>query len=306
MSNGPIDIVVPWVNPDDEEWKRSFTKWKERETGVRPDCRYRDFGLFQYCVRGALENCPWARNVVVVLASPSQRPEWLIEMENDEPRLRIVYHSDYIPEQFLPTFNSNVIEMFYMMIPGLADNFIAINDDMYITTPTEDTDFFVDDVPVDDCQYLPHERWSGYGYFDMTMRNNHLIAHEYTGKYRYIRDLHVAISHRKPVWLDVWGKYGSKFIRGMKRSRFRQDTNFTHWLFRWVNILSGKFVNRSLNAYESYYVLSDGQRFDRIIKDVFRKKVVCLNDQEALTFDVARVARGLDEIFSTRYSYEKN
>lgn len=302
MSNGPIDIVVPWVNPGDNEWKKSFEYWKKRETGIRPDCRYRDFGIFNYCIQSALENCPWANSIIVVLASPSQKPQWLDEMVAANPKLRIVYHSEYIPKQFLPTFNSNVIEMFYMMIPNLSSNFLVINDDMFFTSPTEETDFFVDDKPVDNREYIRDERWRGYGYFDCNMRNNRHFIRKFLHCNQFIKDPHLAIAHRKDVWLDVWKTFLPYFIKAMKASKFRHQNNVTHWLFRWIYLLSGNYVQRSINEYEKYIILRDGQNFNEIKNAMYSTKVLCINDQECLTYDFNRVKKHLQTILAERFS----
>ena len=44
----------------------------------------------------------------------------------------LVNHKDYIPEQFLPTYNSVVIERYLHRIPDLAEHFVYFNDDFYI------------------------------------------------------------------------------------------------------------------------------------------------------------------------------
>lgn len=31
FNSEPIDIVVPWVNPNDNEWQNLFNYWKEKE-----------------------------------------------------------------------------------------------------------------------------------------------------------------------------------------------------------------------------------------------------------------------------------
>lgn len=44
-----------------------------------------------------------------------------------------------------PTFNTNVIESFLHLIPGLTDRFIQINDDTMISKPLEPSEFFTPD-----------------------------------------------------------------------------------------------------------------------------------------------------------------
>ena len=67
----------------------------------------------------------------------------------EHPRLRIVSHEEYIPPQYLPTFNSNVIELWLHRIPELAEQFVLFNDDMYLIAPVASEDFFQKGVPME-------------------------------------------------------------------------------------------------------------------------------------------------------------
>lgn len=57
-----------------------------------------------------------------------QVPEFL---NHNNPKITLIKHSDYMPEKYLPTFNSNVIELNYHRITELSDNFVLFNDDCY-------------------------------------------------------------------------------------------------------------------------------------------------------------------------------
>ena len=55
-------------------------------------------------------------------------PSWL---NKEHPKLNIVNHKDFIPEKYLPTFNSHALWNMHR-IPGLAENFVYFNDDMFL------------------------------------------------------------------------------------------------------------------------------------------------------------------------------
>ena len=59
-------------------------------------------------------------------------PKWL---NIDNEKLVIVNHQDYIPEKYLPTFNSNVLDLNMFRIPGLSEQYINFNDE-YICNKT--------------------------------------------------------------------------------------------------------------------------------------------------------------------------
>ena len=55
---------------------------------------------------------PWINQIVFV--TYGHLPQFLKE---NHPKLKIIRHADYIPEEYLPTFNSNTIEMNFYKIP---------------------------------------------------------------------------------------------------------------------------------------------------------------------------------------------
>lgn len=69
-------------------------------------------------------------------------PPWL-DLEN--PRLRIVRQSEFVPREFLPTFSSITIEHFLWRIPGLSEYFLYANDDMMFGKPLSPDFFFAED-----------------------------------------------------------------------------------------------------------------------------------------------------------------
>ena len=131
-----MDVVITYVDGNDPAWKRDY----ERYTNVPVmEKRYRDWGTLKYLLRG-IEICmPFIRNVYLVVSHQSQIPEWA-----DTSNLKIVLHSDIIPEEYLPTFNSTAIEMFLHTIEGLDEQFIYFNDDMFPVGKCTAEDFFKD------------------------------------------------------------------------------------------------------------------------------------------------------------------
>ncbi len=73
----------------------------------------------------------------------------------NHPKLHIVKHEDYIPKEFLPAFNSHVIEMYLHRIKGLSERFVYFNDDMFMIRPLCQTDFFKDGKPCDMLAFQP-------------------------------------------------------------------------------------------------------------------------------------------------------
>ncbi|WP_232353077.1 hypothetical protein [Hafnia alvei] len=57
------------------------------------------------------------------LVTCGQVPLWL-DIKNE--KLNVVSHADFIPNEYLPTFNSNAIELNIHRIEGLSDKFVFV------------------------------------------------------------------------------------------------------------------------------------------------------------------------------------
>ncbi|MQS46075.1 sugar phosphotransferase [Lactobacillus salsicarnum] len=141
----PIDFVVTWVNNHDEDWQRKKAKYERKQPESRQNDeiaqnRYRDFGLFKYWFRSIEQNASWVHKIYIV--TDHQVPDFL---NLDNPKIKIIDHSEIIDKQFLPTFDSNTIEWNLFKIPGLSEHFVYFNDDCFINQPVQPEDFFSKD-----------------------------------------------------------------------------------------------------------------------------------------------------------------
>lgn len=141
-----IDFVVTWVDDSDENWLKEKRKYDivGDKTNANNDTRYRDWGLLKYWFRGVEKNCPWVNKIFFI--TYGHVPKWL---NLNNPKLAIVKHEDYIPSKYLPTFNSNVIELHLNKIKQLSNQFVLFNDDMFIIDKVKEKDFFKNGKPVE-------------------------------------------------------------------------------------------------------------------------------------------------------------
>ena len=58
-----------------------------------------------------------------------KKPDWL---NLDHPKLKLVTHKEFMPNEYLPTYNSAAIELNLHRIEGLSENYLYFNDDMYL------------------------------------------------------------------------------------------------------------------------------------------------------------------------------
>lgn len=330
-----IDFVVLWVDGADPDWQRQRAQYapETADNGSDPN-RFRDWDLMRHWFRCVERFAPWVNRVFFV--TNGQVPPWL---GPDHPKLRLVSHSDYIPAEFLPTFNSNVIELWLHNIPDLSEHFVLFNDDMFLTAPVEPEDFFVDGLPresalldmataasSDDC--LPHMLINNGAVLNMHFRKKEVLRRQaskfFTLRYgkdlmrnvllapfQYFstfRDPHLPSSHRKSTFRQVWAEE-SALLTACSRNRFRSKTDLTHWLMKCWAICEGNFMVRPTSWGRHYELWEDG--IDGICADLAagRYKAVCINDSKTdIDFDSLkmRLTRAFDDLVPQPSGFERD
>lgn len=141
VQNSAIDIVYTWVDGSDSALREKKQRYMPLENAVSSvshgKALYRDNQELRFSLRSIEAYLPWVRYIHIV--TDNQIPAWLDEAH---PKIRIVDHTDIIPAHYLPTFSSRVIEAFLHKIPGLAEQYIYCNDDVFFAAQTTPDDFF--------------------------------------------------------------------------------------------------------------------------------------------------------------------
>lgn len=138
-----IDLVYLGVDGSDPVWlakKNAVCGAVISDAATNGVGRYVDNDELKYSLRSIECYAPWVRKIFIV--TDSQIPKWL---DTSNPRIKIVDHKEIIPGQYLPCFNSSVIEHFICKIPGLSEHFLYANDDMFINRCVSPEDFFASD-----------------------------------------------------------------------------------------------------------------------------------------------------------------
>jgi hypothetical protein len=131
----PIDAVYTWIDKTDESFREELKRFQ-------PSAASSDRSLFEsndelrYSLRSLEVYAPWINHVYII--TNGQTPSWLA----NSSKATIVHHAEILDRQYLPTFNSHVIESALHKIPGLAEHYVYFNDDMFLLNPTRPTDFF--------------------------------------------------------------------------------------------------------------------------------------------------------------------
>ena len=326
MPRSGIDFVVLWVDGDDPAWQAERELYLPGKQALQPcenggtQNRFRDWGLMRYWFRGVERFAPWVDNVWFV--TNGQKPAWLCAAH---PKLHCISHRDYIPAQFLPTFNSNVIELFLHNIPDLSEKFVLFNDDMFLVSPTPPDDFFdaktglpresaLLDAPgtSDPGDCLPHMLLNNAAilnrHFDkreVLKRNagkffsprygGDLLRNVLLAPFTYFcafRDPHLPSSYRKCTFETVWEKEHDALL-SCAPNRFRSKNDYTHWLMKCWQICEGNFSVRG-NAWGRHYELWEDD-IDTVCKGILsgRYRAVCVNDSKTdIDFEDCRAKLG--------------
>jgi len=301
----PIDIVVPYVNNSDPMWLKEFLRYKSNN-GDRGSNRFRDLGIFKYFFRGVDKCCPWINNLFLVVQGESQVPKWL---NRNNPKIKIVYHDDYIPKSYLPTFNSNVIEDFIYRIPNLSKNFIYCNDDMIFLKPLQPTDFFDNGRPIgvkriDTESYKKNGTSIFHHMLFNTVMSFNLIAK--TGKLIKYKDFHLPIPYDKSIWESTWEHHGKKIEDSLKGSTFRLPKNIIHWLFYYLQMYTG--ITKDDPNYllqNGYLSLSDTSKPEDIRNKLDTAAAICINDCIKNNMGIVKKCKDLlEQHFPEKSSYE--
>ena len=289
-----IDYVVPMVFHDDVEWRKVYEETGRRysEDDLIEFVRYRSWGTEELLIRCVLKFMPWLRNIYILLAQESQKKEW---MDTLSPKIKIVYHRDFMPQWALPTFNSCAIEMFLHDIPGISDRFIYGNDDMFPLVPLSEEDFFDGDTP---C--LHHEERpfpDAPNIFHLSCRNGlNFVAKEFGKRYTktWLKGGHSITPMLKSTWQHLW-ENGKSEIQ-VSVTRFRDARNFNQWLCPWWHHLAGKYVDRTPRR--TY--ISTRNNIEDVIRTIINSKgIVCVNDNECVK-DYMRYGRAVVEAIEER------
>jgi len=268
----PIDIVYTWVNGGDEDYCKLFKKYGYKPSHKNPE-RYRDiYSMIKYSIRSIEKYAPWIRNIYIVTIR-SQIPDWL-DVSNS--RIKIIHHDEIFDNEYLPTFNYNVIESFIHNISGLSDHFIYSCDDQMFGNHIEKTDFMTKDGKV-----------KIFGTF-LGENMKHRI---YEAKYDY---LPIGLLEHTPFLIDksAWGSMSNYFSDKMhltRMNKFREDEDLCMLkLYRYYMLSDLKSKSFAVKFWEflgksSFHKItnnySDQEKYFNNVKKK-KPKIICMNDDQ--------------------------
>ena len=315
MNNLKIDFVVTWLDSSDASWQEQFSLYKGKNLkGDKSKTRYRDWELFKYWFRAVEKYAPWVNKIYLI--TNGKFPDWI---NTNSPKLVLVKHSDYIPQQFLPTFNSRTIEFYMNRINGLSDYFVYFNDDMFLNAPVEPQYYFRNGLPCDSnaenifntVKYNAIDRFNiKIGLFtNVSVVNGHfdrkdVIKGSFKNWYGFhlsltdrvmsfiisldpfhrfvgFRDRHFEQPYLKSTFDDAWEKEAKMLTESS--TRFREDATLTPYFFRYWQFATNRFYPVRLSHGTKIPIRPEN--LEKIKKAFANKKIysLCLNDNHYCT-----------------------
>lgn len=328
-----IDFVITWVDGNDPVWRKDFEYYSKidgKEVDKSP-VRFRDWDNLQYWFRGVEKFAPWVNKIYFV--TYGHLPKWL---NVNHPKLQIVKHEDFIPEEYLPTFSSYVIEFYFHRIKGLSEKFVYFNDDMFLINHVRTDRFFRDGLPCDTggLSYIKSKGMFGCSVFRaVDLIKDHFKKKELVSQnrskwfsFKYPRlSLHNLLMYRQPVFTgfiynhfpqgylksiydEVWASCRED-LEWMSTHRFRSWGDIATWLIRYWQLASGSFTPYNIYRDSIFCEIRDSS-IDKIIRCIRNqdKSMICMNDVSAdIDFQVMKqkIQDAFEHILPEKSLFEK-
>lgn len=295
-----IDYVFPYVNDADPVWQEMAKKyWPERSWQPQ---RFRELGFLKYLFRGLAENLPWLNSIIMLVDFKSQVPEWL-DIENTN--IKVVTLDEFIPEKYLPTFNSNTIEMFLADIPNLSEYLIYGNDDFIPLNLIKPEDYFENNLPKISFKTMSKVNTTFRG----QCKRNWDIVHNKLNSNILPKDLfHEQTHDPQAIRLSIL-KEASEFLKDERLKSITQRRDFSKNLSQYIYfnyaLCTGQCISRM-----KYHVFKELKPKNlKIIQNTIESanvKWICLNDSSNTDLKIIdNIIESLDNKYTNKCKYER-
>jgi hypothetical protein len=285
----PVDAVYTWVDGSDPAWRARKAQalranpWvTEGSAHTANSSRFACREELRYSLRSLHCFAPWIRRVFLV--TDGQLPAWL---DTAHPNLTPVSHAEIFGSSGrLPTFNSHAIESRLHRIPGLAEHFLYLNDDVFLGRPVSPrlfftpggvTRFFPSPALVDSAPPSP-----GDPPVNAAGKTNRRLIEEAFGRVLTRKMMHTPHPSRRSVLAEIAGRFATT-VESTARHQFRHpdDLSMLSSLQQYYGYLSGRAVPGEIRY--SYADLADAgtpMKLARMLQ-LRHLDAFCLNDTQS-------------------------
>lgn len=314
--NDKIDIVVPWLNGNDTHWLSMYNNYIHTvKTGDKGISRIRDWDNLRYFLRGIEKNCKWINKVVLCIFDEHQIPDWL---DTTNPKLKIIYHRDYIPAACLPTYNGLCSETFLFKHPDIENNIIYCNDDYFFVNEAKETDYFINNKCVKIYDAMPDAYKFYKSHPDVwndLMCSTIKYKEKITGNSTNYFTRHTACSFHKNDFTEFYEKYENDMIveYAKYQCKIRQSSNIiAGYVVDWIQGDKKDFIyDKTYYEKNSIINITKHTNYKAIMDACLTKTCVCLNDgtngltETEFNETKTKIIKILNAMLPEKSSYEK-
>ena len=323
----PIDLVYLWVDGNDPVWRARRNQYLDIGGDFAAqgcvEARWIENDELLYSLRSVEMYAPWINRIFIV--TDNQCPSWL---DTSNPRIRIVDHTEIMPEEALPNYNSTAIESCIYKIADLSEHFLFGNDDMLFCEEVSPDTFFTADG-------LPIIRLSGNSF---NRRKAKRRSNNYAKMILHMQDVVTKLSGAKIYYaphhnIDAYRKSDFEHCINLAPAeweqtvlhRFRHDNDMHRSVISYYSIASGLGHMRKVGRYNRINGLwsrvgamlkgkyrADSRCIPLVSKDYdavlnkYNPMMICLNDGEGVSDDDRkRMVEWLNYKFPKKSSFEK-
>ena len=302
-----IDLVYLWVDGNDPSWLKKRQRFLDQK--INTTGRYEDNHELKYSMRSVEKHLPWVRKIFIV--TDNQIPPFL---DVNHPKIKIVDHTELLPKEILPTFNSSVLDYFIYKIPDLSEHFLYANDDMFINADLSPSFFFNEGIPILRMKYNPLIKLKIQLKKTLNIRiNNYRLAIEnaYTIFQKKFNLFYPITSHHN---IDACLKSDYKAIveevfraelEDSFFNRFRDKSDIQRILIIYYGLAKKTGILKYVGRKESCRIRVHRANYDKYIRK-YNPQLFCLNDTEHATDQHrALVEPFLRKLFPEKAAFER-
>lgn len=175
-----LDLVYTFVDNTDENWRSKYHRYYPNKDSLRHNFN----NEISLSLQSVEKYFGWV-NKIYIVTDEQTFPLDMLDVSFRQ-KIQFVDHTEIIPKEFLPCFNSAAIELFIWKISGLEKSFVYLNDDVFFGQHLSIGDFVTDDKL---NQYFFPRKFSPYIF----------------GQYGCIYDSSYRLFHNK--WPETYGFY---------------------------------------------------------------------------------------------------
>lgn len=320
----PVDLVYLWVDGKDLIWQEKKQYWQEKflqkiNSQAVDAGRFVDNEELKYSLRSVEKFASWINKIYII--TDGQIPEWL---DVNNPKINVIFHKDFIDNKYLPLFNSEAIETFLADIPGLSENFLYANDDMYFGRYVNKFFFFNSDAqPIIRLKAQVAKK-----HIATSMYTRSILKQQQIIKTKYNKNYHFAPHHNidaytKSAFSDCINSFFDLFT-ATRMHKFRgegdiQRVAISYYMlaFNLAKLKKYSRIDRYFSPLKRYIMrFKKIYQADSIVINMSNKNpyhkfkkynptLFCTNDGEGVSdFDRKRIKIFLDEAFPEKSSFE--